>query len=58
MKYDFTKKIEGNRRVDRKVVEVAPQDNWKMTTRTVDSTTKSLICYEHTRALMRIYDLY
>ena len=40
------------------MVEVGPNDNWKMTTRTVDFTTKSLICYEHTRAVMRIFDLY
>ena len=35
LKYDFGKWQEGNRRVDRKVVDVGPQDNWKMTTRTV-----------------------
>lgn len=58
LKYDFNKKQESTRRVDRKLVEVSPQDNWKMTTRTVDCTTKSLICYEHSRAMMRIYDFY
>jgi hypothetical protein len=58
LKYDFNKIQEKSRRVDRKIVEVSPQDNWKMTTRTVDYTTKSLICYEHSRAMMRIYDFY
>ena len=58
LKYDFSKKHESSRRTDRKVVDVTPQDNWKMTTRTVDNTTKSLICYEHSRAIMRIYDFY
>jgi hypothetical protein len=36
---------------------VGKNDNWKMTTRDVDCTTKSLILYEHTKAVMRIYDL-
>ncbi len=37
--------------------DMAKQDNWKMTTKTVDCTTKSLILYEHTKATMKIYDV-
>jgi hypothetical protein len=58
LKYDFTKPQEHQRRTDRKLFEVGSQDNWKMTTRTVEQTTKSLICYEHSKAVMRIFDLY
>jgi len=39
------------------LVDAAKQDNWKMTTRTVDCTTKSLIVYEHSRAVAKVYDI-
>lgn len=57
LKYDFTKPNESKRRSDLKMVDVAKQDNWKMATKTVDCTTKSLILYEHTKAIMKIYDI-
>ena len=58
LKYDFTKENESRRREDRKMFDIGLQDNWKMITRTVEQTTRSLICYEHSKAIMRIYDLY
>ena len=58
LKYDFTQEDESKRRLTKKIFDIRPQDNWKMTTREVDFSTKSLICYEHTKAIMRIFDLY
>jgi hypothetical protein len=45
LKYDFTKKNSSKKRLDKKLFDVGPQDNWKMATRNVDFTTRSLICY-------------
>ena len=45
LKYDFTKKNSSKKRIDKKLFDVGPQDNWKMATRNVDFTTRSLICY-------------
>ena len=36
LKYDFTLEDESKRRMTRKIFDVGPQDNWKMTTREVD----------------------
>lgn len=57
LKYDFTKASESRRRYEYKVIEPGKHDNWKMTTREVDFTTKSIILYEHSRAFLRVYDL-
>lgn len=57
LKYDFTKPNEAKRRSEIKLVDAAKQDNWKMTTRTVDCTTKSLIVYEHSKAVAKVYDI-
>jgi hypothetical protein len=57
LKYDFSRKGEERRRSEYKLIEPGKNDNWKMTTRDVDFTTKSIILYEHTRALIRVYDI-
>jgi WD40 repeat protein len=53
MKYDILSRT----RTEHKLFDVGKHDNWKMTTRTVDCSTKSVILYEHTKALIKIYDL-
>lgn len=57
LRYDFTKRFEPHRRNEIRLLEVGKDDNWKMTTRNIDFTTKSLILYEHTKAVVRVYDI-
>ena len=57
LKYDFTKPQESKRRTELRMVEAGRQDNWKMATRAVDCTTKSLIAYEHSKAIVKVYDI-
>lgn len=57
LRYDFTKIQEARRKSEIKLFEVGKDDNWKMTIRNVDLTTKSLILYEHSKAVVRVYDL-
>jgi hypothetical protein len=57
LKYDFTRPQEAKRRSELRMVEAGKTDNWKMATRTVDCTTKSLIAYEHSKAIVRVYDI-
>ena len=53
MKYEMAK----NHKIEHKLFDVGKRDNWKMVTRTIAHTTKSVILYEHSKALMKIYDL-
>ena len=58
LKYDFSKQEENQRRSEYKLFDVGKNDNWKMTLRNVDFTTKSIVCYEHTKCVFKVYDLY
>jgi len=39
------------------MVDTGSEDNWKMTTRIENCTTKSLIAYEHSKAVTKVYDI-
>lgn len=53
LKYEILKR----EKTEYKLFDVGRHENWKMTTRNIDCSTKSVIVYEHSRALMRVYDL-
>jgi WD40 repeat protein len=53
LKYEILKQ----ERTEYKLFDVGKNDNWKMTTRNIDCTTRSVIIYEHNKAMMKIYDL-
>ena len=54
LKYDIIKK----HKYEYKLFDIGKNDNWKMTTRVIDNTTKSVILYEHSKAVMKIYDIW
>jgi hypothetical protein len=53
MKYEILKR----QKTEHKLFDIGKQENWKMVTRTIDSSTKSVILYEHNKCLMKTYDL-
>lgn len=54
LKYEIVKR----QKTEQKLFDIARHENWKMVTRTIDSTTRNAILYEHTKSLIRVYELW